>query len=229
MESLMPKAFTHLCKKVNLSLYNDTLTVYPKSSALPKPIQIRSDLDLFELDLHMVLLFSQMECNSAQVKQFFMMRSNELGVYRFIHRDDTDHDLYHQDEFSMDDNHYHAQFDKTIDENKLENILGILEKHSLISSEEHVSFIEAYHKANTLTEDMPKLETTLPSPLPISSPSVHSGAKRPVVKEKEVATPTTFAGLRVAFFLTSTKTTTKPLSRSHDDEKKIETNGYGLD
>ncbi|HAT9452185.1 TPA: Dot/Icm T4SS effector LegA7, partial [Legionella pneumophila subsp. pneumophila] len=118
MESLMPKAFTHLCKKVNLSLYNDTLTVYPKSSVLPKPIQIRSELDLL-----MVLLFSQMDCNSAQVDQFFMMRSNELGVYRFIHRDDTDHDLYHQDEFSMDDNHYHAQFDKAIDESKLENIL----------------------------------------------------------------------------------------------------------
>ncbi|HAU4072849.1 TPA: hypothetical protein F7Z67_07445 [Legionella pneumophila] len=221
MESLMPKAFTHLCKKVNLSLYNDTLTVYRKSSVLPKPIQIRSELDLL-----MVLLFSQMDCNSAQVDQFFMMRSNELGVYRFIHRDDTDHDLYHQDEFSMDDNHYHAQFDKAIDEIKLENILGILEKHSLISSEEHVSFIEAYHKANTLTEDMPKLETTLSSPLPISSPSVHSGAKRPVVKEKEVDTPTTFAGLRVGFFLTSTKTTTKPLSRSHDDEKKIGTNRH---
>ncbi|HAT1721179.1 hypothetical protein SCZ71_10755 [Legionella pneumophila serogroup 1] len=224
MESLMPKAFTHLCKKVNLSLYNDTLTVYPKSSALPKPIQIRSELDLL-----MVLLFSQMDCNSAQVDQFFMMRSNELGVYRFIHRDDSDHDLYHQDEFSMDDNHYHAQFDKAIDEIKLENILGILEKHSLISSEEHVNFIEAYHKANTLTEDMPKLETTLPSPLPISSPSVHSGTKRPVVKEKEVDAPTTFAGLRVGFFLTSTKTTTKPLSRSHDDdEKKIGTNGHGF-
>ncbi|APF02254.1 Uncharacterised protein [Legionella pneumophila] len=219
----MPKAFTHLCKKVNLSLYNDTLTVYPKSSVLPKPIQIRSELDLL-----MVLLFSQMDCNSAQVDQFFMMRSNELGVYRFIHRDDHDHDLYHQDEFSMDDNHYHAQFDKTIDESKLENILGILEKHSLISSEEHVSFIDAYHKANALPEDMPKLETTVPSPLPVSSPSVHSGTKRPVVKEKEVDTPTTFAGLRVGFFLTSTKTTTKPLSRAHDDEKKTGMDKHGF-
>ncbi|HAT1772528.1 TPA: hypothetical protein RG395_001456 [Legionella pneumophila] len=215
----MPKAFTHLCKKVNLSLYNDTLTVYPKSSVLPKPIQIRSELDLL-----MVLLFSQMDCNSAQVDKFFMMRSNELGVYRFIHRDDHDHDLYHQDEFSMDDNHYHAQFDKTIDESKLENILGILEKHSLISSEEHTSFIDAYHKANTLSEDMPKLETTLPSPLPVSSPSVHTTKKQPVVKEKEVDTPTTFAGLRVGFFLTSTKTTTKPLPVSHDKEK---TTGLG--
>ncbi|AMP91462.1 hypothetical protein AXF37_02100 [Legionella pneumophila subsp. pascullei] len=218
----MPKAFTHLCKKVNLSLYNDTLTVYPKSSVLPKPIQIRSELDLL-----MVLLFSKMDCNSAQVDQFFMMRSNELGVYRFIHRDDHDHDLYHQDEFSMDENHYHAQFDKTIDESKLENILGILEKHSLISSEEHTSFIEAYHKANTLPEDMPKLETTLPSPLPVSSPSVHTTKKQPVVKEKEVDTPTTFAGLRVGFFLTST-TTTKPLSKPHDDEKKTGMNGYGF-
>ncbi len=40
----MPKAFTHLCKKVNLSLYNDTLTVYPKSSVLPKPIQREFDI-----------------------------------------------------------------------------------------------------------------------------------------------------------------------------------------
>ncbi|HAT8179138.1 TPA: hypothetical protein JA361_06585 [Legionella pneumophila] len=210
----MPKAFTHLCKKVNLSLYNDTLTVYPKSSVLPKPIQVRSELDLL-----FVLLFSQMDCNSAQVDQFFMMRKSELGVYRFIHRDDSDHDLYHQDDFSMDDNHYHAQFDKTIDESKLENILGILEKHSLISSEEHVSFIEAYHKANTLPKDTPKLDTTMPSPSPASTPSVKTEKKQPVLTEKETESLTTFAGLRVGFFLTPSKSTPKSQPMPHDKEK----------
>ncbi|ARB93590.1 hypothetical protein [Legionella longbeachae] len=195
----MPKAFTHLCKNVNLSLYDNTLTVYTKSKMSFPPIRT-------ELDLLMVLLFSQMDCVSAQIDKMFDMRKNELGVYRFVHRDDYDHHLYHQDNFNMDDNHYHAQFAKTIDEIKLEDILGILEKHNLISSEEHESFIRAYHEANTIPLDLTSstkvvfIEQEKSQVAPGDTPS-----KKPSVKQKD--DEVTFGGFRRGFFLAASSKT----------------------
>jgi hypothetical protein len=198
----MPKAFTHLCKKVNLSLYDNTLTVYPKPSLALPPIRD-------ELSLLMVLLFSQMDCVSAKVNEFFDMEKNELGIYRFVHRDDSDHNLYHQDSFSLDDNHYHAQFAKSIDEFKLEDILAILEKHALITSEENKSFLSAYHVANKLPHDVSvskasavKGQEKIEQSKSITTPSEKVSLK---VKDEEPM----FAGFKRGFFLTPTSNNSK--------------------
>ncbi|MCW8400196.1 hypothetical protein OQJ26_15535 [Legionella sp. PATHC038] len=195
----MPKAFTHLCKKVNLSLYNDTLTVYPKpdlSKSLPLP-PVKNELSLLFL-----LLFSQMDCVSAEVDHFFMERKNELGVYRFVHRDDPDHYLYHQDNFKMDDNHYHAQFSISIDEKKLDSILSTFEKYSIISTDEHTRFIKAYHDANTLPQvTLQTLESTpvavVPKPVAIVPEPIAANLKPgAAVPKKEY----TFGGFKRGFF-----------------------------
>ncbi|WP_454781168.1 hypothetical protein [Legionella sp. WA2022007384] len=175
----MPKAFTHLCKKVNLSLYDNTLTVYPKPD-LQKLPPVKDELSLLFL-----LLFSKMDCVSAEVDTFFMERANELGVYRFVHRDDLDHYLYHQDGFQMDDNHYHAQFAISIDERKLDSILDILQKYSIISEDEHTSFVKAYHDANTI----PKKDLATKQDRDVATATKTKAAKP------------TFAGLKPGFFL----------------------------
>ncbi|VEB37644.1 Uncharacterised protein [Legionella sainthelensi] len=197
----MPKAFTHLCKNVNLSLYDNTLTIYSKSKISLPPIRT-------ELDLLMVLLFSQMDCVSAQINDMFDMAKNELGVYRFVHRDDIDHDLYHQDNFNMEDSHYHAQFAKTIDEMKLEDILGILEKHALISSGEHASFIKAYHEANTLPLDVPSSKKDV---VEEKSKVVKSSTSAETFSVKKRDDEVTFGGFRRGFFLS-----TVPVKKNED-------------
>ncbi|PWY54792.1 hypothetical protein DGG96_14920 [Legionella qingyii] len=179
----MPKAFTHLCKKVNLSLYNDTLTVYPKPSLQQSSLPPVKD----ELSLLFLLLFSKMNCVSAEVNNFFMHRSNELGVYRFVHRDDADHYLYHQDDFEMEDDHYHAQFAIAINEGKLDSILDVLQKYSIISEEEHKSFVKAYHEANAIPkEDLATKQTSVVTP---------------AAKQKE--DKPTFGGFKRGFFLSN--------------------------
>lgn len=178
----MPKAFTHLCKKVNLSLYDNTLTVYPKSSLQQSRLPPVKD----ELSLLFIILFSKMDCVSAEIDNFFMERSNELGVYRFVHREDSDHYLYHQDDFEMDDNHYHAQFAVTINENKLDSILDVLQKYSIISESEHKSFVKAYHDANTLPKEKHTTKQT--------------SVVAPVVTQNKGEKPT-FGGFRRGFFL----------------------------
>ncbi|WP_131794858.1 hypothetical protein [Fluoribacter gormanii] len=179
----MPKAFTHLCKKVNLSLYNDTLTVYPKPSLQQSSLPPVKD----ELSLLFLLLFSKMNCSSAEVGNFFMQRSNELGVYRFVHREDADHYLYHQDDFEMEDDHYHAQFAITINEGKLDSILDVLQKYSIISEEEHKSFVKAYHEANTI----PKEELA----------TKQTSVVVPATKQKD--DKPTFGGFKRGFFLSN--------------------------
>ncbi len=149
----MSKAFTFLCKKVNLSLYKDTLTVYPKSDNQLNP---RSEFELL-----LLIMFAQMDCQSMQVNQFFLQCSKELGVYRFVHREDTDHDQYHQDSFDPEQSHYHAEFKEVIGKAKLIDILSILEKHKLISSDEQSGFLKAYDEANTLpSKSTSSLSTT---------------------------------------------------------------------
>ncbi|KTD61287.1 hypothetical protein Lsan_1849 [Legionella santicrucis] len=200
----MPKAFTHLCKNVNLSLYDNTLTVYSKSKMPP----INNQLDLL-----MVLLFSQMDCVSAKINDMFDMDQNELGVYRFVHREDSDHALYHQDNLDMDYNHYHAQFSKTIDEIKLEDILGILEKHTLITSEEHTSFLKAYHEANTLS-DVPSSKKEVVKEQEKSNvvKSITPSETLPVKKKDDELT---FGGFKRGFFLTPLS---KPVVAKKDDQ-----------
>jgi hypothetical protein len=113
----MPKAFTHLFKDVNLSVFDNTLTVYKKSGKSHN--QIQKNLE-------------------------------KLGFQRYIYRYDRGHDLYHQDDFKLDDVHYHAQFAATIDEVKLEEMISIFEKYNMVTAAEHEQFIKAFHDANNL-------------------------------------------------------------------------------
>lgn len=118
------KAFTHLCKKINLSLYDDTITIYLKDDN-------QDDIDNF--------------CTTAI----------NLNASHYVNRYNSKHNLYHQDNFDKKSRHTHAQFENTIDIKKLREILSILEKAALITSQEHNSFIKAYHEANPLPDDAP--------------------------------------------------------------------------
>ncbi|WP_058480266.1 hypothetical protein [Legionella waltersii] len=189
----MPKALTHLCKKVNLSLFNDTLTVYPKSTGPKKLPVIRNEFELL-----LAVLFMQMDCASAEINTFFMTKDTELGVYRFVHRNDSDHALYHQDDFDMEDDHYHAQFDKTIDATKLDSICSILERENIITSDEHASFIKAFKEANTLPSVPTKLVTVSVTSSVLVTDQQTSVPK--ITVSSEQGATTTFAGLKRGFF-----------------------------
>ena len=193
----MSKAFTHLCRKINISLYKDTLTIYPKSN-------ITHTQAHDELSQLMFSLFSQMDCMVMNVDAFFEMRANELGIRRYIDNNDSQHHLYHQDNFDRNNTHIHAQFEKTIDATKFKDILKLLKKHSLISAEEYKHVIIAYREANTLDSTVSKKHD----------------------KEQEKSTQLksdapTYAGFRKGFFNTSTATTMKKdaqQAQPHDDD-----------
>ncbi|WP_019215496.1 hypothetical protein [Legionella tunisiensis] len=137
----MPKTFTHLCEKVNLSLFDNTLTVYPKQNRSFKPNNNR----FFQSS-------SNMNYTNVRVGVLFMKYGKELGIDRFVHRGDPDHYLLHQDSFRPEDNHYHWMFAETIDESKLNEILDTLEGYALITSQEHNRCMRDYQMANMLPD-----------------------------------------------------------------------------
>ncbi|ETO92219.1 hypothetical protein [Legionella oakridgensis] len=146
------RAFTHLCEKVNISLFNDTITLYPKKTG-GKSMQLASFFGL--------PVFVELDCYYAEVtnfveEQFQMIEythgATQLGVRRFIHREDADHDQYHQDAFDRDETHMHAQFRAPIDEAKFRQVLTVFVDRNIISAEEKARCLEAYHQANVMAD-----------------------------------------------------------------------------
>ncbi|MCP0914272.1 MULTISPECIES: hypothetical protein [Legionella] len=142
----MMKAFTHLCKKVNLSIFNDTLTVYPTKNG-------NTSLELFELDTG-EKVWNEVDCLHSEFDDVALANDeeeeNELGVIRYVERADPNHADYHQDSFPLSDPHYHLQFKAPIDQKKLADILSVLLKYHVLSSEEATSLSHAFQQANSL-------------------------------------------------------------------------------
>ncbi|KTD64760.1 hypothetical protein [Legionella spiritensis] len=136
----MAKAFTHLCGKINVSLFDDTITVYLNYASLDSNRR--------------ALFFKQVDAIREQLRHFFTSQVVELGVTRFVQRYHVDHERYHQDDFDRRFRHYHAQFGHTIDAKKLDQILSALEQYKLITMEERTVFMAAYNEANAIPEGL---------------------------------------------------------------------------
>ncbi len=137
IEVFMP-AITHLCEKVNISLFDDTITVYPKN--YPK--------------------------NSSQwapeLLDLFQFHPNEFKNKDWVVRFDAKHHMYHKDNFSWDDTHYHIRYNKTIDEARLQKILAVFVKFNVISPIEEQSFLTVYRLValpNALQDQLALIQT----------------------------------------------------------------------
>lgn len=124
------KAFTHLCENVDISLMNDTITVYLKSEDEFKRSDHRAIIQ--RLDRHQFTL------------------STILQFERSVHQDDNDHELLHQDHFDRDKSHFHIKFNRPIDEDGFEAIMAFFEDSKLINVIEKNRIVSAYRGANLL-------------------------------------------------------------------------------
>lgn len=114
-------AFTHLCKKANISLHDNTITLYPKRKGTKK-----------------IGYYPEVSRASRH--------HAELGKkVTFIRRKDVGHDHFHQDVFDRENQHFHMQFERTIDEPDLRDILDFLLRHKVITSQEKESFLKDFN------------------------------------------------------------------------------------
>jgi hypothetical protein len=135
-------AFTHLCSKFNISLAHNTLTLYPKKTG-EKGLAYRVN-QCFQL-IGLEIVDVEYDLNAVQFDAF-----DAIGRPTFVHRDALDHHIYHEDNFNMDDTHYHMKFSRVLDESTLDRIFSIFVQFALVTNEEKARFLTAYKQANVI-------------------------------------------------------------------------------
>jgi hypothetical protein len=160
-------AFTQLCQKVNISFFDNTITLYPNTH------KVSYESKVFEVE------YDEVATTIDEIKKF----ENSI---KGVARKDPDHHLYHKyDDFNEELTHYHIKFPETIDQIKLEQILAISVDNELISKEERESILNTYKvvsenltlrpaQLNVTTETKPEPEYRISpekNPLPSANPS----------------------------------------------------------
>lgn len=134
--------------KVGLSLEYDTLTIYHEDKEESS-------------ELTPIILTFVSKCGRVLSMPFpffapapdptFQRCAGDLeerkDFQRFIHRDESDHDLYHRDKvFDMEENHAHFKHKEQITRDKLAIILALATKDDLITAKESDEFMAEYDK-----------------------------------------------------------------------------------
>jgi hypothetical protein len=144
------RAFTHLCSKVNISLFGDTITIYPKKNG-------KKSTNILKLERNpgeWLSIIGTVKCEFPEIKLVLKYHGSQLkslGHIRNVRHEDPSHFLYHLDDLSLDDTHYHLKF-KKINRSILEGILTIFVECQVISPEEKESILKAFTKANVIEE-----------------------------------------------------------------------------
>ena len=130
------KAFTHFCRHINISLMNDSITIYTRDTT-KDPFSLFSGFTEFYEQQQLIELIQN-------------LRSENLGIKRFVTQHTTDHEQYHQDQFNRKIQHAHLQFAETIDEAKFDSILIVFVAHGALSAEEKERLMATFRQANVL-------------------------------------------------------------------------------
>ena len=124
---------------VKLSYAFDAMTVYPKSAAqqamCASAVAACSNLPFVSNNGLSDPDYMSEKCVSN------LQFDSELGPIRYVHREDDDHSLYHQDTFHMDDGHMHVKFRSKLTENELEHLLQVFVNYQLITPFEKYFFL----------------------------------------------------------------------------------------
>lgn len=146
-------AFTFEGSAIKLSINYDSITFYSKSmlddskSCDDKNIQ-RPTTTTITLMLtacsQISFILSEPSDSLDDATIAIAAKGDKPDYQRNVYRDDNDHALYHEDQFSKDDPHYHLKFKGQITRNKIVTVLDILLQHQLMSAAEKTTFLNSY-------------------------------------------------------------------------------------
>jgi hypothetical protein len=123
-------AFTQLCEKVNISIFDRTMTFYPKLNGVTQ---------------------YYFRCSAESLKPI-NDAWEKLGEKEEIYHYHERHKNLHKDNFSRNDWHGHIEFKGPLNEAKLNKILTEFIVTGLITADEKDRFIIAYRLANKLNK-----------------------------------------------------------------------------
>ena len=158
---------TFFCTKINLSIMNDTVTIYPNRVSIP-PYSYEHEVDLF---------LNEQSINAR-------MGAPCLQIKHYITRMDEVHEQHHQDGLDREQRHHHVELVHDIDSALFAEILQELVKGKLITDAEQAGLSRCYEEATSPIEEA--MSKPLPSPMastvfspvpsPLSSPTSLSSA-----------------------------------------------------
>lgn len=137
-------AFTQLCSKINISLMDDVITIYPKDSRTMALVPETQDFEgilvpFIEANPHLIK-FSEHVQNTPRAKE-------EWGIAGFVQRIDPNHNRYHQDKLDEKFVHFHLRFYEPISKELFEKLLTLYCQFELVTLEEKKGLLIAYQLA----------------------------------------------------------------------------------
>lgn len=119
------KAFTYLSKDIDISIFNDVMTIYPTE------------------EIGEVIKDTLEETGIAPL----------LGLQANVVSTDKHHEQYHKDGLDRTLEHFHLRFSRPIHEEKLQDVIGLFEERDILMTDEVCDFWDAYYAANSLPSD----------------------------------------------------------------------------
>ncbi|OGV27735.1 MAG: hypothetical protein A3F18_00685 [Legionellales bacterium RIFCSPHIGHO2_12_FULL_37_14] len=129
--------------KIKFSFACDTLTIYPKFT-LVEYNEVKLAINLCGKLAFVTASVPDLTQEGAELEDAQQEILQNNTDTRFIHRDDNDHDMYHHDNFLLDDNHYHLNFTHEITREKLDEVLSIYLDQNIITAAEKSDFLAKF-------------------------------------------------------------------------------------
>lgn len=131
-------AFTFNTKNANFSIGFDSITIYSKKTLEKQvPLVLTACRKIMVAEIEVPT--SPMGSNNLHHK----IRTDG-DFQRYIHREDDDHQLFHADNFDMEEDHSHIKFKTNLTLSKLSQIAGIMASMDFISETEKNDFLNMY-------------------------------------------------------------------------------------
>lgn len=157
--------------KVNFSLQYDTITLYPT-------VKTKCSYQNFSIFItacgKMGLMSVPGEPDSAEIANCLSDLTESKQYDRFIHRYDADHNLYHQDEFKLEDNHFHLKCKSMLNHEKLEAIVNVAAKYDVMTKEEAAEFLADFDKKYKVEIEAMAASLTVSKNRDVSSKAIHA-------------------------------------------------------
>ena len=130
----------------------NTITIYPKTALRSAPTYLDDKPDSEDLEHGLVDYEHDFDRFLSNQEIYSMIGDPYLDITRFIRWDDPEHDLYHQDDLSRKQLHYHMELRDPINNDTFEKILQLLFIDDLITECEKTRLSIAYTEANLLRD-----------------------------------------------------------------------------
>lgn len=140
----------------NFSFTFDGITIYPTFEYYQTPGlrnclgTIQSECGKLDFVIKMLPDQKPTQKNLDFIQSLNSVKSSDASYDRYVRRVDQDHALYHQDDFKLDDSHWHIKFKNVLNSDNVHKILTIFNGFHLLNGKEKNTILDQFNERYTL-------------------------------------------------------------------------------